>query len=246
MIFRSLLFKWADVHCEQCQKKFKPEDFHAGEVLVCSSCSHQMPIQIRSDNAAHIEFDKNLVPPSDQVHLQRQGSISIIEKRWRSKRTKWIASLAFLWNLLWISGSLALYFSGWEPSDTIVLQALVPILIGLWLFKRSLQGLLNTTTIMIKDDKVVVGTAPIAWGPVRIYHRDEIASFSIWKIQKKNDKSHLVFSFGVDLNTTDGRHEKICLAGDVNEAIYIEKTIEELLAVEDGRTAVVDPDSFAV
>jgi hypothetical protein len=101
-----------------------------------------------------------------------------------------------------------------------------------------LQELFNTTTIMLKNDKVVVGTGPIFWGGMKIYRTDEISSFTVWRMDPEKNEGRPKFSFAVDLHTKDGRLERLCPANDLNEAIYIEKTIEELLHIESG--AAVD------
>jgi len=236
MSFSGLLFSLADVHCEQCQAKLKWADVNAGVAMVCSSCKHEMPIQACGEKTAHIRFDKNLVRPSEEVVLQREGSISIIEKKWRTKFTRYVVGLAVVWNTLAVIGS----WSAYHATDNTLQMSLMIFagVIGLAILYRALQELFNTTTIMLKNDKVVVGTAPIFWGGMKIYRTDEIASFTVWRMDPEKSQGRPRFQFAVDLHTKDGRLERLCPANDLNEAIYIEKTIEELLHIESG--AAVD------
>ncbi len=240
MSLSGLLFNLADVRCEKCQAKLKWEDINASVALVCASCKHEMPIQARSENTAHISFDKNLARPSEYVELQREGSISILKKRWRSKNSKYIIVASAIYEAIWWAGALLTYLN--RHSDATSFRIGLLLLfggIGLVLFYRLLQEILNTTTIMLKNDKVVVGTGPIYWGGgVKIYRADEIASFTVWRMSPDKQGGRPRFSFGVDLHTKDGRLEKLCPASDLNEAIYIEKTFEELLHIESG--AAVD------
>lgn len=240
MSLNRLLFDLADVHCEKCQAKLKWEDVNSNVSLVCHSCQHEMPIQARSEDTAHISFDKNLVRPSEYVELQREGSISILKKQWRSKNSKFIIAGAGIYEGLWWAGAIATYLHRHSEATPKLVGLLVLFGgIGLVIFYRLLQELLNTTTIMLKNDKVVVGTGPIFWGGgVKIYRADEIASFTVWRMDPKKSEGRPRFAFGVDLHTKDGRREKLCPASDLNEAIYIEKTFEELLHIESG--AAVD------
>jgi hypothetical protein len=243
MKFAGLLFRLADVRCEQCQVQLKLEDVNAGVAMVCSACKHEMPILVRGENTAHISFDKNLVMPSEEVVLQREGSISILHKHWRSKYSKFIIALAFLWNLGCGAGFYGLYSN--RHHEDILMQGVglaLLCLLGFALLYRGLQELLNKTTIMLKNDKLVVGTSPIFWGPVKIYRTDEIASLTVWRMDPEINEGRPRFSFGVDLHTKDGRLEKLCPASNLNEAIYIEKTLEELLHIESGASV----DHFAV
>ncbi len=250
MNFGSLLFRLANVRCEQCQTQLQMADAKAGSALICPSCQHQMPIEMRGENTAHVQFNKDLVPASEEVTLQREGSISIIEKRWRSKYSKYLIGLALLCDSLWIAAAMWTYINrhDFETPERVVALAIFG-LFTLVVFYRALQQLLNTTTIMLKNDKVVVGTAPISWGRVKVYRTDEIASFTVWKINPKKSEAPPQFSFGVDLHTTDGRLEKLCPANDLTEALYIEKTIEELLHIETTpvkKSEDDDVDEFAV
>jgi hypothetical protein len=243
MKFAGLLFRLANVRCEQCQAQLKLEDVNAGAAMVCSACEHEMPILVRGENTAHISFDKNLVKPSEEVVLQREGSISILHKHWRSKYSKYVISFAFLWNL---GCGAAIYwiYSNRHDEETLLRSGATAFLclLGFAILYRGLQELLNKTTIMLKNDKLVVGTSPIFWGAVKIYRTDEIASLTVWRMDPDINEGRPRFSFGVDLHTKDGRLEKLCPASDLNEAIYIEKTLEELLHIESGASV----DHFAV
>jgi len=244
MSLSGLLFNLADVRCEHCQKKLKWNDVNANVAMVCHSCKHEMPIQARSENTAHISFDKNLVRPSEYVELQREGSISILKKQWRSKNSKYVIMGASLYQVLWWIAAIATYFHR-QSDETAVRIGLLVLFggIGLVIFYRLLQELLNTTTVMLKNDKVVVGTGPIyLGGGMKIYRADEILSFTVWKMDPEKHQGRPQFSFGVDLHTKDGRLERLCPASNLNEAIYIEKTIEELLHIESGAAV----DHFAV
>lgn len=240
MGFGDLLFKLADVHCEQCQTQLKLGDVNAGIAMVCSSCKHEMPIQTLSENTAAIHFDKNLIRPSEHVSLQREGSIFSIEKKWRTKFTRVLTAVALIWNALILVGSWQALHGG----GNLFLNSMLIMFgfVGLVILYRTLQELFNTTTIMLKNDKLVVGTAPLYWGGMKIYRTDEIASFTVWRMNSEQNQGRPRFAFGVDLHTKDGRLEKMCPANDLNEAIYIEKTIEELLHIESGAAV----DHFAV
>ncbi len=241
MKFAGLLFQLADVRCEQCQVQLKLEDVNAGQAMICHACKHEMPILSRGENTAHISFDKNLVKPSEHVVLQREGSISILHKHWRSKYTKYLVATAFLWNLACGAGLYWIYSLHHHEHEEIIGRAMalgILSLIGFALFYRALQELFNVTTIMLKNDKVVVGTSPIYWGSMKVYRTDEISSFTVWRMDPAKNEGRPRFAFGVDLHTKDGRLEKLCPASDLNEAIYIEKTFEELLHIESG--AAVD------
>ncbi len=238
MSFAGFLFSLANVQCEQCQKKLKLENIKHNAVLECDSCGHSKPIEKRGQ-FPHIEFDKNLVRPADSVNIERRGSILIIEKKWFSKKSKILLGLAALWNLPLLM-MMAAPWSGLFPADSFhfeitekALMGGIGLGLGLWALRHSL----NRTRIMIKNSKMVVSTSPLDWKNLEIYDIGQIANVKLWDNRKSGGPA---FSFRVDLTMKDGTTVTLCPAEDCNEAVYIEKTLEEFLAIEQ-TPVVVDP-----
>lgn len=231
MSFAGLLFSLANVRCEQCQKKFRLKDLKDNEFLVCEACGIAKPIVQRGDAPA-IDYDKSLIKPTPAVNIERKGSIFILEKRWLSRHSKFVLFLAFVWNAAWISSLWAIRH-GYLPADTFQMDPLqknLVILSGLILLMWALRSSLNRTRIMIKNKKMVVSTSPIHFGNLAIYDITQISGMKLWQQNKKTGQPS--FNFRVDMTLKDGRTVTLCPAQDSNEAAYIEKTLEEFLAIE--------------
>lgn len=231
MRIASYLFHLANVCCEKCLTKLKLQDIKAREALICSSCGHAMPL-----SETQLAFDKSLVRPSPQVSIQREASIFRIEKKWFSKSSKYIIGTSLI-----LSFSLAgvIWYGVTSPAKGLILFLPAAVL----LIYRSAQEIFNTTTILIKSNKLVVGTSPLSLTPVKIYQTSDIEKFTLWRPHLLGkQQGHPIFAFGVDIKLKNGSTHKLCPAADLNEAIYIEKTIEEFLSIED--TAVVDLDAI--
>lgn len=233
------LFSLADVRCEHCQHKFKIQDIQEDEFLHCSACGISKPIAKRGEKK-HIDLDKSLVRPSPSVQVQREGSIFIIEKKWVSKFSKFAMTVAALWNVLWISAFWA-SGKGYFSADLIGLDLLtkeVLVLSGLGLTLWALRASLNRTRIMIKNHKMVVSTSPFHWGSLEVYDINQIEGIRLWTEDPKTGKP--TFGFRVEMTLKDGRVVNLCPAMDSNEAAYIEKTLEEILLIEQ-TPIIVDP-----
>jgi hypothetical protein len=234
-----LLFSLADVRCEHCQTKFRLQDFKSTHSLVCSSCGQSVEFFDKA-GVPHLGFDPNLVRPSEAVHIRREGSIFIIEKRWLSKLSRLLVILAGLWNGVWITGFLGLK-NGWIESlpfeyDSWILISMIGT--GLALAFLALRSILNKTRIMVKNSKLVVSDSPLSWGNLMIFDIQDIQGTSLWRKDPKSDLP--LFSFSVNLHLKDGRTVRLCRAQNCNEAAYIEKTLEEILIIEK-TPRVVDP-----
>lgn len=234
----SYLFKLANICCEKCQAQLKLKDFKDQEALVCSSCGHVMPLQ--KNEGIRLELDKSLARPSEQVKILREASIFRIEKKWFSKKSKYIIGLTVAWN-----ASLA--YSAWlslaEASSlkwVLISSFAFSGILGLGLVYRSAQEIFNITTILIKNNKLVVATMPISTAPVKVYQVADIQRFTLWKPHLGKQHGHPIFTFGVDVSLKNGNVEKLCPASDLNEALYIEKTIEEFLSIEDAPQVDLD------
>jgi len=246
MPIANYLFNLANVCCEKCQTQLKLKDFkdhkEDKKALICGSCGHAIPLDL--EEGLRLVFDKSLARPSPQVFIQREASIFRIEKKWHSKNSKYIVLACLFWNLGLASLTWLFLFHLDSNSEwrLLYLSGLtVSALMGLRLLYRCLQEFFNTTMILIKNNKLVIGTLPLSTAPVKIYKVADIQRFTLWRphlIGKQH--GHPVFTFGVDVQLKNGKVEKLCPASDLNEAIYIEKTIEEFLSIEEA--PVVDPD----
>ncbi|MEZ0392080.1 MAG: hypothetical protein ACAH59_07700 [Pseudobdellovibrionaceae bacterium] len=232
----SYLFQLANVQCEKCQIQLKLEDVQGNESLVCHSCGHTMPF--RHEHGLRMIVDRSLVRPSPQVHIERKGSIFIIEKKWKSPRSR------FLFIATAFCGILALIEVLFLNRQDLLLGLCVLGLFTIPLVVLSLQHIFNSTTIMIKNNKMVVGSGPLSLGGIQIFNVSDIDHFGVWRATPGAEPKAPRFAFGLDLTLKDGSVKKICRASDLSEAIYIEKCLEEILHIEE--TPKIDPDHLAV
>jgi hypothetical protein len=233
------IFRLADARCEHCDKPFQLRNLQEAESITCDHCGHSHKI-LGSEEDVSIEYDPTLIKPIDSIRIERTDLMFLIEKRWYSKKARSLLFFAGLWNLIWLSAFAGL-MSGEINRSQIPLPTqgqLTFIWIGFALLLWAFRGALNRTELMIKNSKLAVRTVPIDFKPMAIYEVSQIEKIKIWRGHKKTGRP--VFRFALDMKLKNGETVRLCPAHDVNEAIYLAKTLEEFLSIEQ-TPLVVDP-----
>lgn len=232
--WQKLKINWAGFHCDNCQKSISAEDIlKNGEetgTVVCGACCHKLEVRYLDEAHPFYSFDYQTVKACETVHLQREEAISIIDKNWKNRFAK-------VWALASIAVALLLGFAfyyQWSQFSSLgfeVLAAMVVLSIVLLVcFYKFLQMWLNHSRLMLKKDRIVIGHLPLSFQNYRVVMFDKIKGFSLWK--RKGQVGPLQFRFGLYLVTNEGEEIYISPCSAINEALYLEKTLLELIHIE--------------
>lgn len=180
-------------------------------------------------------WDKSQVKPSSQVQVRRGAGELQIDLRWLSPSS----GVYFLFTLAW-NGFMAFVISLMYLNPEKIVSpklALVVIgffsLIGISLAYGALCELLNTTTLLIKNRRLVIFTRPISTSPIQSYNLDEIANISVERSVQSRNKKKKFFRYALNVNLKVGKKKHLYRARDLNEALYVEKLLEEHLTLKD-------------
>lgn len=105
--------------------------------------------------------------------------------------------------------------------------------IGLWWIYTALCELFNTTTILLKDDKVTFWTKPFSLSTRKAVDVADIANFSLERAKNGTDNGRKVFKHYVSIKLKNGNLIRLCKVRDMNEAAYVEKLLEDKLGLKD-------------
>lgn len=220
-------------YCENCQQKLTSkairQSFNEIGFFVCPHCQHSIKKELLSSFWRY-GFNLENVMAEDAVGVKRQDGLSIIELKWHWKSgIRWLAicSMAFLC-LSSILATAGFRFTMMSRDQYIgsALLLIVIFLSGL----RSLQFILNRSRIVMKKDRMVVVTEPLSMTNLQVVLFSDIQCFDYWKYL--TEKSPLSFSFRFYVNKKDGSRVLLTPVTQISEALYLEKTLLELIQVE--------------
>ncbi len=172
-----------------------------------------------------------LVPTPKRIKVFNQGEALQITYRWFGIKFIFMIFFTIFWNgfmLTWHGISLR---SGmWAMS----LFGLLHTAVGIGMAYYTLAGLLNQTTIQVKNRELTIRHAPLPWwGNKRIRALDIEQIYSKEKISR-SDEGSASYTYEVHAILDNGTKEK--LVGGLKEqelALYIEQTLEKYLGIRD-------------
>lgn len=243
-LWQKIKIQWAKFRCDNCQKDLGGEDVllkssESGEI-VCPACSHRHEIRLLDENHPFYGFDHQAVQACETVHLMREESISIVEKKWKNK-------FIYVWSAL--SLGIFLIMAGfayiqWSQFANLGFEVLAAIaILGFALLAtlfKFLQFWLNHTKLMLKRDRLVIGHLPISFLNYQVVMFENIKGFSMWK--RLGQVGPLSFRFGLFLVTKDEKEIFISPCSEISEALYLEKTLLELIQIE--QTELKETEEF--
>ncbi len=216
--------------------KFK-EMFDEQGNFQCPFCSHKIPIKVQNEIPGYA-FRLDHIMANDSVRLQREESISILEKKWRWKTgVQWLSlSAVSFMVILSIAFSQDAKLSQWSAIFVgLFLLSLILFLVSTFLF---LQRALNSTRIMMKKDRLVIAQMPLSFSSLQVILFDDILGYEFWKNRSENSPLNFTFSFNIKLK--DGKSVKVAPCSELSEALYLEKTLLELILIEKTAPPPVD------
>ncbi len=153
-----------------------------------------------------------------------------ISYRWFSASYIPMMLFAAFWDgflVMWYGIALA------TKAYAMALFATLHTLVGLGITYYVLAGLLNTTTVWVKMDTLGITHAPLPWGGDK-----ELPAYEIEQIYCKerisNSNNGISRKYDVYAKMKDNARKKL-LAGldDMEQALYIEQTLERYLGIKD-------------
>lgn len=177
-------------------------------------------------------FDKSNIKPSPRVKISRHTGFKI-DQKWLSSHSSFHIVFALLMNsVTWPVAYVFLKQKVYAQNPVFLTFAIFP-LVALFLAYKALGELLNTTVIQIKSGRLSSLTRPVSFSGLISINTAEIINILVRrKREGKKGDDHIYSYLLVALLRND--NEKVILrAKDLNEALYIEKLIEEHLGIVD-------------
>ncbi|QHT70160.1 hypothetical protein GXP67_27705 [Rhodocytophaga rosea] len=155
----------------------------------------------------------------------------IIEKRWFSIAHLGTLLFALLWN-----GFTFFFYSLMMSGNVSVIILLFPILhvmVGVWLMYYAICGFFNKTVIKASHQEISVRHVPLPWSGDKLIERACIEQLYILE-QTKKHRGSIIYSY--DVQVVVHNHSNVSLITGLDtpeEALYIEKKLEQFLRIED-------------
>jgi hypothetical protein len=155
----------------------------------------------------------------------------VIEKKWFSIAHLGTLLFALLWN-----GFTFFFYSLMMAGNVSVIILLFPVLhimVGLWLLYYSLCGFVNKTIIRANQHELSVRHVPLPWNGDKLIERACIQQLYILE-QTKKHRGSIIYSYDVQVVIHNHRNISLIKGLDTpEEALFIEKKIEQFLRIED-------------
>lgn len=177
-------------------------------------------------------FDKSNIKPSPRVKISRQSGFQI-DQKWLSSRSNFHIISALLANIVtWPGVHVFLKKEVYAQNPAFGAFAIFP-LVALFLTYKALGELLNTTTIQIKSGKLLSLTSPVSFSAPILINTAELNNVLVRRHREGKKGGDHIYSYLLVAHLKNDDEKVILRAKDLNEALYIEKLIEEHLNIAD-------------
>ncbi|MEQ9319454.1 MAG: hypothetical protein RIF41_09870 [Polyangiaceae bacterium] len=162
-----------------------------------------------------------------------RGGPPSLSVRWRWFRARHLGMLGFA--LVWCS-FLVFWYSSVTASGApwiFFVFPLIHVAVGVGMLYAALAGLLNRTTLTVRDGTIAIAHAPLPWRGARTLDVREIKQLYCIEERKKS-KNGTTTSYTVKVQRRGG--DEIALVKDLDDraqALYIEHKVEHALGIED-------------
>jgi hypothetical protein len=234
----NFLLKLPAAKCPSCNFQLRLEHIKAmrsKSEYQCPQCQH--PIPTRADGPPlPIQIDKANAVATPQVKVTHRGDEFRVDIRWLSKSSFLTISFAVMWNaIIWLMGSTLLTAEAGEVRNATLGYAAVGSfgLLGLWLVYLALCEVFNTTTILVKSDKIAFWTKPIAMSGPQVIDVSAINNLSLERVVEGHKNNRRSFKHFINIQLKNGDLVQLCKVQNMNEGLYVEKILEEKLGLKD-------------
>ncbi len=220
--------------CKQCHATIPAGDVNLDRAIAkCARCdavfsfAHQLAPTPPTAPARNRE-----VPMPRRISVLDLGDRLTITRRWRSLAVLPLLLFCAVWD-----GFLIVWYSIASNTNGPAMMFLFPLIhvaVGIAMTYFALALLLNTTTIQVTPDSLVIRHGPLPWPGARSL--DPAALTQLYCRQKtrhgENGRVHHTYSLVAD--TLDGKTVKLLTGLDQPEqAIFLEHRLEHWLGIED-------------
>lgn len=181
-------------------------------------------------------MSKENATPTPQVKVTQYGGEFRVDIKWLSKPSAFIITFAIMWNGI-ISVAITLLFltqSGRQQSqNTGYLMVGLFGVIGLCLLYFAVCEIFNTTTIIIKANKMSFWTRPISLYSTKTIDVLDISNLTLSRVKNGQQNNRRVFKHFINILLKNKKTIRLCKVQDLNEGMYVEKLLEDRLNLKD-------------
>lgn len=141
-----------------------------------------------------------------------------------------------MWNgIIGLVGYMLFFVKGGRVQNEAIGYLMVGLfgLIGVRLAYSALCEFFNTTTILLKSNKIAFWTKPFSMNSGQIVNGADIANLSLERIEGGRQNRRKIFKHFVNIQLKNGDLIHLCKVQDMNEGIYVEKLLEDKLGLKD-------------
>jgi len=171
------------------------------------------------------------VPMPEQFDVADNGSNLAITYRWFSPVYLFLLVFAIGWNIFMV----VWHYLAWTSGTMIMsLFGFVHTAVGIGLAYATLAGLVNTTTVTVAADRLVVRHSPFPWRGNRQLEASAISQLYSVETKSRNDNS-TSSSYQVRAVCGPRRQSVTLLSGlrSADQALFLEQEIEKRLRIVD-------------
>jgi hypothetical protein len=226
------------VKCPRCAYALTLKDLKQAQSqvgLTCPQCQHIFLKISQSDSPNLTSIDKSSYTASKRIHIKFEGPELLISSRWFSSASWPLLIFTILWNGLIGFSVWMIYVIQAEPvTDMAPLFVLALFtLIGLAMLVFSLRELINSSYFKWRFGEISFWAAPLSFKGKKTLQISEIKDITIKRADGGRVNNRKVYVHYVCAFMKNGENYPLIRVRDMNEAIYLEKYLEEKLSLKD-------------
>jgi hypothetical protein len=220
---------FAKIKCQSCKHVLNGDDLlkAAGQIelgfIVCPKCAEVINANVGPFFNSRL-ISKKHIHSVPRFKLYNSGGMIQLEVPWAS-RTTWYF---LLFGIIWCS--MLMFTHMYAPSKGLAVDIfsismmITPLVIPI-IYLR------NQTFIVVTKSELRMFPGPIPIGRRKTIASVSIAGLSIFQQIDHND--NLIHKEYVNVDLKDGTSFRLCATTSLNESLFVERTIEDFLGIED-------------
>lgn len=232
------ILKMVGVRCPRCAYALTLKDLKAAQAqgaFTCPQCQHVFQKTSDSGSTSTGPIDKSSYKPSQRIQIRFEGPELLIKSRWFSSASWPLLIFATLWNgfigfIAWM-----IFVIQGEPVTDIVLLLVLGLFafIGIAMLFFSLREFVNSSYFKWRFGEVTYWTAPLSFRGKKTLQLSEIRDITIQRSDGGRVNNRRIYVHFVCAHLKNGESVPMIRVRDMNEAIYLEKYLEEKLSLKD-------------
>lgn len=232
------ILKIVGIKCPKCAYALTLKDLKAAQVqgaFTCPQCQHVFQKTNGAESTASGVIDKSSYKPSKRIQIKFEGPELVIKSRWFSSASWPLLIFATLWNgfigfIAWM-----IYVIQGEPvTDMEPLLVLgLFALIGLAMLFFSVREFVNSSYFRWRFGEVTFWAGPLSFKGKTTLQLSDIRDITIQRSDGGRVNNRRIYVHYVCAYLKNGESAPMIRVRDMNEAIYLEKYLEEKLSLKD-------------